>query len=186
MKKLRNKATIIFLVMVLTIVFPIAEAAAIKMPISEKMKKLIDERQVDCWVEGEVFGDMILGARGLINFIYIDAKLSKAISEEHSLDSWVDDLNQYFGSPQTVGKALFIAQIEANKPWDFKVEEIRIGDYHLDKNDIISPSWKNPTESLDPGKKWQFAFVVPISEMKYGKEIPVGYGNYLIKWRVPK
>ncbi|MDY9920770.1 MAG: hypothetical protein U2P59_02980 [Synergistota bacterium] len=150
------------------------------------LNSLLDERQIDCWVEGELLGDLILGSRGTIQFIYLDSKLSKAISTEQGLASWVDDLNQYYGSPETRKKALFIVNLEANKPWTVEEEKISVGGYHLTKKDVISSSWKNPFGTVDAGTSWQFAFVVPKDKVKPGAEIMVGYGDDLIKWKVPK
>ncbi|NLD05376.1 MAG: hypothetical protein GX672_05715 [Synergistaceae bacterium] len=151
-----------------------------------EFKSLLDERQIDCWVEGEIFGDLILGSRGTIQFIYLDAKLSKAISAEQGLSPWVDDLNQYFGSSETKKKVLFIANLEANKPWTVEEKKISVGGYHLTKKDVVSSSWKNPFGTVDAGTSWQFAFVVPQDKVKPGTDIMVGYGDDLIKWKVPK
>lgn len=150
------------------------------------LNSLLDERQTDCWVEGELFGDLVLGSRGTIQFIYLDEKLSKAISEEQGLAPWVDDLNQYYGSPETRKKVLFIANLEANKPWTVEEEKISVGGYHLTKKDVISSSWKNPFGTVDAGTSWQFAFVVPQDKVKPGTDIMLGYGEDLIKWKVPK
>ncbi|MDD4159366.1 MAG: hypothetical protein PHO18_00295 [Synergistaceae bacterium] len=147
---------------------------------------LLEERQIDCWVEGELFGDLILGSRGTIQFIYLDSKLSKAISGEQGLAPWVDDLNQYFGSPETKKKVLFIANLEANKPWTVEEGKISVGGYYLTQKDVISSSWRNPFGTVDAGTNWQFAFVVPQEKVRHGTEIMVGYGDDLIKWRVPK
>lgn len=152
----------------------------------DELKALLDERQIDCWVEGEAFGDLILGSRGTIQFIYIDGKLSKTISAEHTLAPWVDDLNQYYGSPGTKNKVLFIANLEANKPWTVEEKKISVGGYSLTKGDVISSSWKNPFGTVDAGTTWHFAFVVPREYVSPGKEILVGYDEDLIKWKVPK
>lgn len=149
-------------------------------------KSLLDERQIDCWVEGEIFGDIILGSRGTIQFIYLDAKLSKAISAEQALAPWVDDLNQYFGSSETRKKVLFIANLEANKPWTVEEEKISVDGYHLTKKDVVSSSWKNPFGTIDAGTNWHFAFAVPQDRVRPGTEIMVGYGEDLVKWKVPK
>jgi len=150
------------------------------------INSLLEERQTDCWVEGERLGELILGSRGTIQFIYLDAKLSKAISTEQGLAPWVDDLNQYYGSPETRKKVLFIVNLEANKLWTVEEEKISVGGYHLTKTDVISSSWKNPFGTVDAGTSWQFAFVVPQDKVKPGTEIMVGYGDDLIKWKVPK
>lgn len=182
---MKKAANLVLLAIFITIA-SLLPAFAINIPTSEELNNLLTERQIDCWVEGEAFDQLVLGARGSIQFIYLDAKLSKAISQEQGLASWVDELNQYYGSQGTEKKALFIAQLEANKPWTVEEGKISVNGYHLDKKDIISTSWKNPFGTIDPGSKWQFAFVVPRSEVKKGAEINVGYGDDLVKWRVPK
>ena len=98
----------------------------------------------------------------------------------------MDDLSQYYGSPETRKKALFIVNLEANKLWTVEEEKISVGGYHLTKTDVISSSWKNPFGTVDAGTSWQFAFVVPQDKVKPGTEIMVGYGDDLIKWKVPK
>ena len=44
--------------------------------LSEELVKLLESHQVNCWVEGEIMGDLILGARGSIQFIYLDEPMS--------------------------------------------------------------------------------------------------------------
>ena len=181
------KRKILFLLMLLLSFAIISYPASLRANADPNdLNSLLNERQTDCWVEGELFGDLVLGSRGTIQFIYLDAKLSKAISAEQGLASWVDDLNQYYGSPETRKKALFIANLEANKPWTVEEEKISVGGYYLTKKDVISSSWKNPFGTVDAGTTWQFAFVVPQENVKPGTEIMVGYGEDLIKWRVPK
>ena len=181
-----KKVQVLFSLLLFFFILLISPACPLSAADNADMDKLLNERQIDCWVEGEAFGDLILGARGSIQFIYLDAKLSKAISEKVSLASWVDDLNQYYGSTETRKKVLFIVNLEANKPWTVEEEKISVGGYHLTKKDVISSSWKNPFGTVDAGTNWQFAFVVPHEYAVPGKEILVGYGEDLIKWRVPK
>ena len=87
------------------------------------LNALLEERQIDCWVEGEVFGDLILGSRGTIQFIYLDAKLSKAISVEQGLRA-------AGRRPEPVlrvarDERTFIANLEANKPWTVEEKKMR-------------------------------------------------------------
>lgn len=179
---------IIISLLIITIVASVAMAVTV--PMSPRMNKLVSERQIDVWVEGTVFGDMVLGARGAIQFFYVDNALSNAIVAEHSLAPWIDDLNQYYGSFDTKKRVMFIAQVEANKPWTLSVGEIRVGRYNVTKDDIMQTSWKNPFDGdgvINSGEKWQFAFTVPRAELKGGKEdITIGYGNDIVKWRAPK
>lgn len=124
---------LLFPILLLTLCIILSPASFKAEAAQKDLETLLDERQIDCWVEGEVFGDLILGSRGTIQFIYIDAKLSKAISAEQGLAPWVDDLNQYYGSPETKKKVLFIANLEANKPWTVEEQKISIGGYNLTK-----------------------------------------------------
>ncbi|NLX84184.1 MAG: hypothetical protein GXZ00_01000 [Synergistaceae bacterium] len=181
-----KKVQVLFSLLTFSFILLISLTCPLSAADKTEMDKLLSERQIDCWVEGEAFGDLILGARGSIQFIYLDAKLSKAIAEKSDLASWVDDLNQYYGSTETRKKILFIANLESNKPWTVEEEKISVGGYHLTKKDVISSSWKNPFGTVDAGTNWQFAFVVPKEFVKPGKEILVGYGDDLTKWRVPK
>lgn len=154
--------------------------------LSEELVKLLESHQVNCWVEGEIMGDLILGARGSIQFIYLDEPMSLAIREDKKLAPWVDDINQYYGSPGTAGKALFVVQIQSNKPWDVEISKFKVGNYNPKIEDVLTPSWRNPIGSLQSGEKGQFAFVVPKSELKKGKEIEIGYDKDILKWSVPK
>ena len=177
---------LLFPILLLTLCIVLSPASFKAEAGQKDLETLLDERQIDCWVEGEVFGDLILGSRGTIQFIFLDAKLSRAISAEQGLAGWVDDLNQHYGSPETRNKVLFIANLEANKPWTVEEEKISVGGYRLTKKDIISSGWKNPFGTVDAGTAWQFAFVVPKEYAKPGKEIMVWYGEDLIKWKVPR
>ena len=153
---------------------------------TEEVQKLLDARQVTCWVEGTLFGDLILGSRGSITFVYLDEKMSNAIRDDHGLAPWADDLNQYYGSPGTEKKAIFLIQLETNKPWDVEISKFKVGSYSLTKNDILSPSWTNPIGPLESGIKAQMAVAVPAVEVKRGSEVAIGYGDDVIKWKVPR
>ena len=49
---------------------------------------LLDERQTSVWVEGSLLGDMVIGARGALQIIYVDNKLAQAISAYFSMHDW--------------------------------------------------------------------------------------------------
>lgn len=158
---------------------------------------LVQERAAICYVDGVVFEGLVLGAQGSIQFVYLDAKLSNAMSKAHAdlaeaktsrypFPEWMEESNNYFGKEGKQGSATFIAELEAFKPWDVDPEQIFIGDYHLSKNDILSPSMTNPFGEVESGTVGYFAFTVPKSKIKAGAEISLGYGEYSVTWRVPK
>ncbi len=147
---------------------------------------LLGTRQSDIWVEGEQFGDMVIGSRASFQIIYVDRDLAHALTADLSIQDWARQMAQYYGSDKTRGKALFIAHIETFKPWDFSPQNVFVGEYHLQDDDVLSPSMTNPFGSLASGVKGYFAFAVPSSELKKGKEIKVGYGDDSVLWKVPK
>ncbi|MDO5563129.1 MAG: hypothetical protein Q4F74_05890 [Synergistaceae bacterium] len=147
---------------------------------------LLKDRQSICWVEGTVMGDMVLGARGTVQFIYLDEALSRAIVENNQLAPWVDDLNQYFGSERTNKKELFLIQVETYKPWNVDISKFIIGNYHPTIDDVLSPSVTRPLGNLESGLKLQMAVVVPQSEVKPGKTVKLGYDKDTVEWKAPK
>lgn len=158
---------------------------------------LVQERTSTCYVEGAVFDDMILGSKGAIQFVYLDAKLSNALSKAHSdiaeakspsspFPEWMEDSNHFFAKEGKRGYVIFMAKLEAFKPWNVEQSEIFVGNYRLTKNDILTPSMTNPFGEIPSNTVWHFVFAVPKSEVKQGSEIKLGYGEYSVKWKVPK
>lgn len=158
---------------------------------------LVEERTALCYVEGMVFEDLILGSKGVIQFVYLDSKLSKALIKAHSditeaktsrypFPQWIEEGGLYFGKEGTKGSVVFMVELETYKPWDFDPFEVFVGNYHLTKNDILTPSMTNPFGEVPSGTIGHFVFTVPASEVRPGTEINIGYGEYSVKWRVPK
>ena len=74
-----KKVQVLFSLLLFFFILLISPVCPLSAADKADMDKLLNERQIDCWVEGEAFGDLILGARGSIQFIYLSVKLSKAI-----------------------------------------------------------------------------------------------------------
>ncbi len=151
-----------------------------------EVSELLESRQTDVWVEGERLGDMVLGARGAMQIIYVDEQLSRAITDNSRLQLWVYEMAQYYGTDAARKKKLFIAHIDVYKPWDFDYTQVFIGDYHLQKDDILSSSMTNPFGPQPSKSDGYFAFAVPASELTVGKEVKIGYGDDSETWKVLK
>lgn len=173
------------LILLITAVLAVSCSAAFAAD-APALAPLLDTRQTDIWVEGQRLGDLVLGARGTMQFIYVDEKLSKAISANNQLENWVMQMAQYYGTDEAKGKALFITHLSTYKPWDFDPGKVHVGDYYLTKNDILSPSMTNPFGPIASKDEGYFAFVVPASLLKTGKELNIGYGDDTETWKVPK
>lgn len=148
------------------------------------VKDLQPERETDVFVDGTRMGDLVLGARGSIQFIYVDEKLARAVVAEKFLETWVYDMVQFYGTDKTKKKLLFMVHVIINKPWDFDPQQIFVGNYHLTKDDILSSSMTNPF-GLQPSKSdGFFAFVVPTAAVKGLKEVKIGYGDDSETWKI--
>lgn len=158
---------------------------------------LVQERTAVCYVDGVVFDDLVLGAQGSIQFVYLDAKLSRALSKAHSdiaeaktplypFPEWMEEGNNYFSTGKRRDSVTFIAKLETFKPWEVDPTQIFVSGYRLTKNDVLSPSMTNPFGDVPSGTTGYFAFSVPGSQIKAGAEINLGYGEYSVKWKVPK
>lgn len=188
--EITKKSIIICLLCAIALTFPAAALA------KDDNDALMLERAAVCYVEGERFDGLILGSKGSIQFVYLDVKLSKALNKAHAdlagaktarfpFPEWLEEYNQYFAKAGK-DKVVFIAELETFKPWDVEPAEIFIGGYHLTKNDILSPSMTNPFGEVPSETVAYFAFTVPKSEIKPGTEISIGYGEYGVKWKIPK
>ncbi len=170
----------------LCVLFASAAFAREREPGDVNASELLDARQTSVWVEGERFGEMVIGARGVLQIIYVDKKLAEALTLDFSISDWAKQMAQYYGSDAARGKALFIAHVETYKPWSFNPAQLFVGGYHVTEGDVLSPSMTNPFGELGSDQTGYFAFVVPAKELKKGKEIPIGYGDDSALWKVPK
>lgn len=190
MKKNRTIQTVLTGVLLLFLFVLPAQAAV-------DSERLLEARTSVCWVEGEIVGDWVLGARGSIEFVYMDLAMSNAMIRTrdrfndavlayYPFENWLEDGLVYFGNPGAKGKALFIAYVTTKKPWDFDPAKVHVGDYYLNKNDVLTPSWANPFGELPSELEGWFAFVVPKSAVKAGQTVKLGYGDYNVDWKAPK
>lgn len=163
-------------------------------------QKLLEPRVATCWVEGSVLDDIVLGARGRLDFVCVDERLGDMLSrlrlgegrelEFESAPEWLRvygrDYNKHRGK-----KILFVLKIEAFKPWSFDTTELCIGDYRIASEDIqigfkLDPSLEiraGRTE-LPGGYVGETCFFVP-SEFVGKKSLKVGYGEDRVPWTRP-
>lgn len=177
---------------------PPSSAAADK---ETKFEKMLNPRTITCWIEGVAVDELVIGARAKIVFVCMDRRLGREISrlrpdgnqatEYDSVPSWLRaNVGDYM---KQKGKTLFAVQFVTAKPWNFDLDEIRVGDYRLQREDVLLGDTLN--QILPPGESaislpsnitGQFAFYVPSELLKPGTELPVGYGESLQTWVVPK
>lgn len=65
---------------------------------SGDLQTLLDERSAVLWIDGEVLGDLVIGARAQAALIYVDGKLSEAAWGDQTAPDWLKTQTGYYGS----------------------------------------------------------------------------------------
>lgn len=150
------------------------------------VRKLLEERTVTLYPEGQVLGNMVIGARGKIEFIYVDRALYKVIREENAVPEWLSWHSSHWGTDEVKGKALFVIRYEAYKPWNFNPSDIAIGGRALEPGDILTRNAFVNEGDLPDGMVATLAFAVPSELVSPGNETAISYKEGSAEWTVPK
>ena len=191
-----NRATLIrkhvICALIMSLVFCCAGLANAESTRLRGIQKLLFPRSVICWVEGTDFGDLILGARGRIDFVCVDRKLGDALSNltpdgsggdnSYTVPEWLRIYaKDYTKMPK---KTLFVLKIQAHKPWEFDTSALFIGDYRIKNEDIITGVMLDPSFEIKGGinalpgdYSGQVSILVP-SDLLKKTSLKVGYGEY--------
>ncbi|MGC9489736.1 MAG: hypothetical protein ACP5CD_00705 [Thermovirgaceae bacterium] len=149
------------------------------------LEDLLAERSARLYLEGQVLGDMVLGARARLEFIYIDQPLVDAARGSHEVPEWLRWNTNYFGSGKSGKEALFLLVFETFKPWTFAPEMISVNGNPLEEEDIVTRVAYVPKGDLPSDYTGRFAFTVPAGIVEPGSEIVFGCGQDSVTWVVP-
>lgn len=154
---------------------------------ADEVETLLSGRTTTVWIEGEQLGDMIIGARALMEFIYVDAALSRiAVENGPDVPEWLTWHAKHFGTRETRKKALLIVRFEARKRWTFEPMHIRVNGRSLEEADILSKKEFIPTGELPAGSSGSFAICIPAAKLDDGKgRMQVRYGEYEASLTLP-
>lgn len=146
-------------------------------------RELLEARTATCWVEGQVLGDMVIGARARLSFVLVDATLAKSLSGNPEAPDWLVWHGQHYGAK---GKTLFVIRFKALKPWNFEPTSLYVGDHQVEKEDIRTRVHFLPQGDLPSGTEATLAVLVPTKALPSGGPIPLGYGEFGIEWTAPR
>jgi len=127
----------------------------------DELEDLIKERTATMYLEGQKLGDLILGARARLDFLFVDDSLLRAARTSGMTPDWLKWHLGHFGDPQIRGKDLFVLRYEAYKPWDFDPFKIVVNGKNLTEEDILTKLIRISTGSLSPNTVDSLAFAVP-------------------------
>ncbi len=148
---------------------------------------LAKDRIVTLWVEGQVLGEMVIGARSQLVFVYMDRKACDAArSERGKLPDWLTWNLQYEAVAAKEKKALFLIRYRTLKNWDFIISQLSVGGYVLSEKDILTRSDFTQLGPIPSDTEGTLAIAVPLSKLKPGNTISIAYGEWYQKWTIPK
>ena len=152
---------------------------------SADLETLVKERSVTLYPEGQLLGDLVIGARGKILFVYVDKALAHAVRGTEMPPEWLSWYSRYWGTDQAKGQALFIIRYEANKLWTFDPCDISIGGRRLERGDILTDKAFIAEGDLPSGAEGILSIVVPLESAAPGKATTMAYLEDSVEWTVP-
>lgn len=198
---LRYKATLPLLLLAVFALFaPLLATGRAEAAKREDLVAILERRSINCWPEGVVFEDLVIGARGKLTFFYIDSKLGNALQrlKTSGNEGMPDDrmpqiLTQFSGKFMTQkDTTLFVVYIEGYKPWVFDTRKILVDGEALADEAVVTGILANPEAELLPGENelpsdymGAMSFIVKNEILKPGREIAIGYGEDVTNWKVP-
>jgi hypothetical protein len=149
-----------------------------------ELDELLDKRTSVIWIEGQQLGDMVIGARAQIAFIYIDRKIHDSIKGNTDAPKWLSWHSQHFHEARKNRKALFIGRIKTVKRWNFDLSSIQLGDYVPAEEDIVTRKAFRPDGELPPDTAASFALMVPRKILSGKDELVITCGDYSATWKI--
>ncbi|MPM78693.1 hypothetical protein SDC9_125704 [bioreactor metagenome] len=153
---------------------------------ADTLQQKIDERTTVIWIEGEALGDMVIGARAQVAFIYVDESLSKGIVSDPHAPDWLKWHASHFSNKELRNRALFVMRYKTIKRWDFSPENIKVGTHNVDPKDILTNKDFMAMGDLPPDTIGTLAFSVPSKYVIKGRNVELSYEQYTGVFNVPK
>ncbi len=149
--------------------------------------ELAKDRLINLWIDGQVLGDMVIGARSQLSLIFMDRKACEAArSNMAGIPDWISWNLQYESVAAKDKKKLFLIRYKTFKNWEFDVSKLSVGDYILSDSDILTRRDFTQTGSLPPGTDGTLAVAIPSSKLKPGSTVSISYGENSQSWTIPK
>ena len=152
----------------------------------EEQTKMYNDRLSVLYIDAKQVGDMLIGYSAILEFVISDYDLAENLANFTSLPQWYYDASFSFANIDMNRDLCFVCHVTFSRVWNFDPLKIKIGDYQLQENDIVSPSASNPFGEFPSDTDGYFVFRVPRKVIKGKKNIDISYENYKVTWTVIK
>ena len=178
-----NKKSFLTIILACALVFALYGGAVAA---QRDLEKVLNDRVATLYVEGQPLGNMIIGARAKLEFIYVDGVLVRAVKDDERAPSWLEWHVNKYGSDEAKGKKLFILRVETFKPFTLMPEMIAVNGFQLKEENILTRKEFAPLGELPSSFKGAMVLAVPGDLVKPGKEVRFSCGSDEAVWVVPK
>lgn len=154
----------------------------VSLGVDEKLAKVIEGQSAKCYVEGQVLGDLVIGARCSVEFILVDRRLADAVREAQFPPQWLVEQVQKLDSVPK-GHSLVAVAVRAYKPFDLDMGKLMVGE-RLSEDLLMTPKDRMLFQ-LSSGDESFFGVLSP-GRIARGSVVNVGYGDDLVEMRVSR
>ena len=151
---------------------------------AEDLETLLQQRSAVVWVEGQLLGDMMIGAKARLTFIAVDGKLAEAAWSDPFAPEWLKTNVAFSGDRKLRKKKLFIVLVETIRNFTLELPMITIGTHTLSAEDVLTNRHYIPVGDLPPDLTAPFAAAVPAAAVK-GEKIFLRVGDYSAEMEFP-
>ncbi|MCX7828361.1 MAG: hypothetical protein N2315_04025 [Thermanaerothrix sp.] len=154
----------------------------VSLGMDEKLAKVIEGQSAKCYVEGQVLGDLVIGARCTVEFVLVDQRLADALRSAQFPPQWlVEQAHKLDSVPK--GHSLVAVAVRAHKPFDLEVDKLVVGE-RLSEGLLMTPKDRMLFQ-LSSGDESFFGVISP-ARISRGSVVKVGYGDDLVDMKVAK
>lgn len=162
-------------------------------------REFLERRIAVCYFEGMDLGELVVGARGCLTFLYVDERMGSALqsrgapSDGSLPNAMAQHLLRYSGGyARRKGYIMFVVAVEAFKNWELDTADLHVGGYAPADGDFVTGALGDPRYEVSPGKnllppKYSglFSFYAPASAFAPGSTVELGLGDHSVSWQVP-
>lgn len=150
----------------------------------EEQERMYKDRTSVLYIDARQLGDMLVGYSAILEFVMSDNDLVENLANFTCLPNWFYDASFSFSNADMDKYVCFACHVTFSQVWNLDPLKIKIGDYQLQKEDIISPSASNPFGEFPSGEDGYFVFRIPIRVLKGKKTVDISYENNKVTWKV--
>ncbi len=149
-------------------------------------QELLDERSVSIWIEGQPLGEMVIGSRAQLIFVYLDKKIIDKGRGDPDVPQWFSWNSQHYDKALKKKKGIFIVRFKTFRSWNFNPEMLSVADYTLQQEDVITRKAFRLEGEIPSDAIGSFAIMVPLDILEKGHELLLSCGEFSRAWKVPR